>query len=72
LSEARYQPGVFFPYEDQNPTIAINRNVALSRPPSWRDPSLQGVHFYSDAVKRAIMAKGLRTPALKFKPCPLV
>jgi hypothetical protein len=30
------------------------------------------VVFFNDTVKRAIMAKGLRTPALKFKPCPLV
>lgn len=72
LHERPRQPGLYSVYGDEKPIIALNRDVAFSGPPIWREPNLASVVFYSDAVKRAIMAKGLRTPALKFKSCLLV
>jgi hypothetical protein len=70
LSENPYQPGFYSPSEDT--VIAINAEQAANGPPIWRDPSLVSVYFFTDAAKRKIMAKGLRTPSLRFKPCLLV
>lgn len=72
LHERPRQPGFFSVFGDEKPTIALDRDIALGGPPIWREPNLASVVFYSDTVKRAIMAKGLRTPALKFRPCLLV
>ena len=66
------QHGRYEVFGNQNPTIALDREIALDGPPIRRDPKLLNVYFFADAVKRTMAAKGLRTPAFKFKPCLLV
>lgn len=72
IHESRMHQGIFYVRQDENPVVAIKRDIATAGSPIWRDPSLPGVFIFNDSVKRAIMAKGLRTPAFKFEPCILV
>lgn len=65
-------PGLHRVFGNQNPTIALDRETALSGPPIWRDPKILHVYFFADAIKSAMAAKALRTPAFKFKLCLLV
>lgn len=65
-------PDTFAVSRDPSTIVAASCDIALQRPVIWRDPSLIGVFIFHDIVKRAIVAKGLRTPAFNFKPCLLV
>ncbi|MEM1350910.1 MAG: hypothetical protein AAGF27_01120 [Pseudomonadota bacterium] len=72
IRENPRSPGHYNVFSSDATTIAIDCETAVEGPPVWRDPSMYRVYFFADAVKRAMAAKGLRTPAFKFKPCLLV
>lgn len=72
LFESAQHPGFFHTSEGENSVVALDRERSLSGPPIWRDPKLNSVHFFNDAVKTEIEKRNLRTPALRFHPCVLI
>lgn len=72
INENPRKPGSYSVFSANDTVIAIDHAVADKGAVIWRDPKMYRVHFFADAVKRAMTAKSLRTPAFKFKPCLLV